>query len=255
MDSNPPWFEGVKINYAENILFTKSRTTGESSTLHKEDSKIAITSAREGGTEVQNVTWGELRAIVGRLSNALRAAGVKKGDRVAAVASNSLPAVALMLATMTVGAVFTASATDMGVKGVLERLLQVEPVWVFMDEGAVWNGKKVDLRGNIRDVERALREKKQFKGVVVVPRWEGQEERGLEGVEKVMALKEFVGMAEDDALVFERVEFNDPMAILYSSGTTGAPKCIVHRAGVRLTVQYLHISADFYYIGCPSQCI
>ena len=86
----------------------------------------------------------------------------------------------MFLATTAVGGVFSSSATDMGVKGVLERLVQIEPRWVFMDSGAVYNGKKVDLRGNIARVVERMKGVEGFEGVVVIPRFEGEESvRGI----------------------------------------------------------------------------
>lgn len=129
MDSIPRWFDGVTINLAENLLYT--RQSGESSSHHgtngKEDSKIAVTEIREGYTEVRDISWKELREGTAVLTSALRAHGVKKGDRVAIVASNSFDTLKVFMAIIALGGIFSSSSTDMGTKGVLDRCLQIEP--------------------------------------------------------------------------------------------------------------------------------
>jgi acetoacetyl-CoA synthetase len=93
----------------------------------KKDGKVAITEVREGGSEVRSVTYGELREVVGTLAKAMRARGVEKGDRVVVVGANSVETAAVMLAAGWVGAIFSSSSTDMGVKGILQRTVQVNP--------------------------------------------------------------------------------------------------------------------------------
>lgn len=129
MDSIPRWFEGVKINLAENLLYSRSRSDASSTrgTKGKEDSKIAVTEVREGYTEVRNVSWAQLRRETGELIGAMQAAGVKKGDRIAIVASNSVDTLKVFLAIVALGGIFSSSSTDMGTKGVLDRCLQIEP--------------------------------------------------------------------------------------------------------------------------------
>ena len=129
MDSIPRWFEGVHMNFAENLLY--SRIPGAPSSrrgkVGKEDSKVAVTEIREGYTEVRDVTWGQLRKEVEVLASAMRANGVVKGDRVVVVASNSVDTLKVLLAVTWLGGLFSSSSTDMGVQGVLQRALQVTP--------------------------------------------------------------------------------------------------------------------------------
>jgi acetoacetyl-CoA synthetase len=129
MDTIPRWFEGLKLNFAENMLFRRNEEAASSTqgVEGKEDSKVAITEIREGGTEVRHITWGQLRKQVGRLANAMRAHGVTKGDRIAVVASNSFDTLTIFLACTAVGGIFSSSSTDMGTKGILDRLCQIEP--------------------------------------------------------------------------------------------------------------------------------
>lgn len=132
IDSIPNWFQGLYVNIAENLLYTRS--TGDCSskrgTKGKEDTKIAVTQIREGNTEIENITWGRLRSEVAVLTSAMRTHGVKKGDRIAIVASNSLDTLKVFLATTALGCIFSSSSTDMGVKGVLDRLIQIKPTVV-----------------------------------------------------------------------------------------------------------------------------
>ncbi|OAF99504.1 acetoacetate-CoA ligase [Paraphaeosphaeria sporulosa] len=232
MDTIPYWFRGTRLNFAENILFSAdgndpSRTT----TRNKEDSKIAVTEVREGNTEMRNMSWGEVRRRVGLLSNAMRARGVKKGDRVAVVASTSFDTFICFMAIVSLGGLFSSSSTDMGSKGILERLLQIRPKFLFADDWAVYNGKTTDLRPKIAEIVEGMKVVQEFEGVVLQPRFAGRP-ADTEGVPRAMKLEKFVEAANgDEKLVFERVEFRDPFIVVYSSGTTGIPKCIVHSVG------------------------
>lgn len=139
IDTVPRWFEGVRLNFAENVLFSRSSTasssatTTERCTLHKEDDKIAITEVREGGADVRHVSWRELRAQAARLAAAMwHSKGVREGDRVVIVAANSVETFVVWLATNWLGAIFSSSSTDMGVKGILQRSIQVNPKVYFV---------------------------------------------------------------------------------------------------------------------------
>ena len=129
MNQIPRWFEGIGLNFAENMLFSRARSdpVAHRATTDKEDDKVAMTEVREGGSEVRNVTYGELRRRAGRLAAAMKARGVVKGDRVVLVGANSVETLVVLLATAWLGAIFSSSSTDMGVKGILQRAVQVNP--------------------------------------------------------------------------------------------------------------------------------
>jgi acetoacetyl-CoA synthetase len=224
MDSIPHWFRGTRLNFAENILYSADpHDASKTTTRNKEDAKIAVTEIREGNTEV--------RRRVGLVSNAMRARGVKKGDRVAVVASTSFDTFICFMAVVSLGGLFSSSSTDMGSKGILERLLQIRPKYLFADDWAVYNGKTTDLRPKIREIVEGMGDVREFEGVVLQPRFPGRP-AGVEGVPRALKLEDFVEAARgDEKLVFERVEFRDPFLVVYSSGTTGMPKCIVHSVG------------------------
>jgi acetoacetyl-CoA synthetase len=232
IDTNPKWFPGIKLNFAENILYLGDRHGRPTTSPGKEDWKIASTEVREGCyvEPIRHTSWKELRERVGRLSQAMRAHGVGKGDRVAIIASSCLDTLTVFLAVTTLGGIFSSSSTDLGTKGILERLRQIEPKFVFCDDYAVYNKKKIDLRSKIREVVRGMNGVKNFKGIVVQPRFQGSL-ADITSIPRTESWDQFISKATSSRLVFERVEFGAPMIIVYSSGTTGQPKCIVHSVG------------------------
>lgn len=129
IDAIPRWFEGVHLNWAENLLWTRSSTDPQDhrGKEGKEDDKIALTEIREGVTELRHVTWSTLRKLCGIYASALFTAGVRRGDRIVVVGANSVETLVLFLATSWLGAMFSSSSTDMGVQGILQRTVQVDP--------------------------------------------------------------------------------------------------------------------------------
>lgn len=232
IDQVPKWFDGVKLNFAENVLFVGDGEGRGITSPGKEDDKIACTEVREGSfvEPIRQISWRELRQRTGRLSQALRAHGVRKGDRIAIVASNCLDTLTVFLATTTIGAIFSSSSTDLGSKGILERLAQIEPKYVFMDDFAVYDRKKIDLRPKMKEVINHLKKVRNFKGVISQPRFI-QQPADISAIPDCQTWDSFISKASSSELVFEQLDFGDPMIIVYSSGTTGLPKCIVHCVG------------------------
>jgi len=249
IDDVPKWFEGVRLNFAENMLYSRDGAPGSPPsarcTRHKEDDKIAVTEVREAGSSVQHVSWAELRRRAGQLAAAMAARGVRRGDRVVVVGANSVETLLVWLATTWLGGIFSSSSTDMGVKGILQRTVQVDPAWLFMDDAAVYNGKEVDLREKLAAAAAGLREGcPSFCGVVVVPRFEGMVRQGTVGAARAAlggsgsaaamtwdAFLSAAGGPDSPPPPFARIPFGDPFLICYSSGTTGTPKAIVHTVG------------------------
>ncbi|KAI5461402.1 hypothetical protein BGZ63DRAFT_464023 [Mariannaea sp. PMI_226] len=228
----PRWFPGLQVNWAENFLWTRppGGAPGERCTLHKEDDKVAATEIREGNTEVRHVTWGELRQRVQRLAGALRDRGVGKGDRVVIVGAHAVETLVVFLATTWLGGVFSSSSTDMGVKGLLQRTVQINPKFVFFDDGAIYNGKTIDLRDKIAGMVEGMKACDAFQALVVVQRFDTAFDTS--GIPRTERLESFVASSSQSSPPpITRVGFQDPMMVFYSSGTTGTPKAIVHGVG------------------------
>ncbi len=210
----------ARLNVAENLLAGAGAA----------DDDIAMIFRGEDPTarpEITNreVTWNELRTLVGRLQGAMRRAGVGEGDRVAAWLPNIPETYAVMLATASIGAVFSSTSPDFGVDGVIDRFSQISPSILFACDGYSYGGRDHDRLGPLAEVTAAL---PTVRDVVVVP-FMGDGTTG--GIERASTLDGFLDGVETRSPEFMRLPFDHPWYILYSSGTTGRPKCIVHRTG------------------------
>ena len=213
------WFTGSQLNYAENLLRFK-------------DSKPAIIFKGEN----QNpsiLTYHDLNEEVKKVAYALRNMGIVKGDRVAGFIPNMPEAVIAMLASASIGAIWSSSSPDFGIKGVLDRFAQIEPKVLFAADGYFYNGKRFNSLDKLEGILKAL---PSIENVVIVPYTRHQAD--ISSIQNAIHYKDFLPVCKVPEINFEQLPFDHPLYIMYSSGTTGLPKSIVHGAGGTL-IQHL----------------
>ena len=234
------WFPDASMNFAENLL-------------RRRDHEPAIVFWGEDRVK-SSVTFAELYHEVSRLAQALRESGIKPGDRVAAFMPNIPGTLIAMLAATSLGAIWSSCSPDFGVQGVLDRFGQIEPRILFSADGYFYNGKTIDVLPRLAQIVAAL---PSVERVIVVPYTQRSPE--ISAVPRAIEVHDLMAPYSARDIAFAQLPFNHPLYIMYSSGTTGVPKCIVHGAGgtllQHLKEQAMHVDLKrgdrmFYFTTC-----
>ena len=234
------WFAGAKLNFAENMLRYRDEHTA---LIFQGESQPRL-----------DCSYSQLYDEVSRMAQALAAAGVTKGDRVAGFMPNMPQTIIAMLAAVSLGAIWSSSSPDFGIKGVLDRFSQIEPKILFTADGYFYNGKSFDSLARAGDI---LRQLPMVKKVVVISYTNAEPDLGP--VPKAVSWDAFLGPYSPAEIDFVQVPAEHPLYVMYSSGTTGKPKCMVQsHAGIltnQLKEHLLHCDLRrddvlFYFTTC-----
>jgi acetoacetyl-CoA synthetase len=207
------WFPGAKLNFAENLLKYK-------------DKQLAF--IFQGETKVsKKMTYEELNKTVARLAKSLKGIGIKMGDRVVSYIPNLIETPIAMLATTAIGAIWASCGAELQSSAVIDRFSQIEPKILFTVDGYFYRDKIFDIKDNIKAVVDAI---PSIQKVVVVS-YISEGKADISSIPKAINWEDFIAKDEDVKLEFEQLPFNHPIYIMFSSGTTGKPKCMVQSGG------------------------
>jgi acetoacetyl-CoA synthetase len=222
------WFAGTSLNYAEHVF------------AGKDDAEAAILHASEL-RELSELSWGELRAQVAAVAAGLRGLGVERGDRVVAYLPNIPEAIVAFLAAASLGATWSSCSPDFGPASVIDRFAQIEPKVLFAVDGYRYGGKDFDRRETLAQLQAAM---PSLERTVVLPYLDPEPD--LSPLRDATLWGDLLAPGQGTDLSFERVPFDHPLWVLYSSGTTGLPKAIVQSQGGILLehLKKLHLHVD-----------
>jgi acetoacetyl-CoA synthetase len=222
------WFPGTALNYAEHVFAGKD--AGETAILHASELR-----------DLAELSWGELRSQVAAVAAGLRELGVERGDRVVAYLPNVPEAIVAFLASASIGAIWSSCSPDFGPASVIDRFAQIEPKVLFAVDGYRYGGKDFDRRETIAGLQEAM---PSLVRTVVLPYLDPEPD--LSPLRDATTWAELLAGSEGSELNFERVPFDHPLWVLYSSGTTGLPKAIVQgQGGILLEhLKKLHLHVD-----------
>jgi acetoacetyl-CoA synthetase len=206
------WFAGARLNFAENLL--RYRDDRTAFIFRGETQKSA------------RMSYAKLYDAVARLAKSLRDLGLQPGDRVAAYMPNLIETAIAMLASTSIGAVWSSCATDIGAPAALERLGQIEPQVLFTADGYFHKAKKFDSLANAAEIARGIPSLKQ----VIVASYT-QDQPDIRAIPRAVHYRDFIAREKNLAIQFEQLPFDHPVYVMFSSGTTGKPKCLVQGAG------------------------
>ena len=209
---NCNWFPGASLNFAENLLRYR-------------DEQIAILGLDERGRKTE-ISYADLYADVARLANAFKAHGIVAGDTIAGYLPNIPQTVIAMLATSSIGAIWSSTSPDFGLQGVVDRFGQINPRIIIAADGYTYGGKSIDTLQVISDLTEKIPSIEQ---VIIIPFLSNNPNIGK--LDNVIGWNDFVGTRNAGEIEFEQLPFDHPLYIMFSSGTTGLPKSIVHGAG------------------------
>ena len=213
------WFTGARLNFAENLLRFRDQ---QEALVFKGENQDAI-----------RISYAELYNQVAKLAKSLRQAGVKSGDRIAGFVPNMIETIVAMLAATSIGAIWSSCSPDFGIKGVLDRFGQIEPKILFTANGYSYNGKEFSSLEKISEILDSL---PSIEKVIVIPYTEAKAD--ISAINNAVHYQDFLNPEDNLEIEFEQLPFDHPLYIMYSSGTTGTPKCIVHGTGGTL-IQHL----------------